>query len=60
MISPRSIAGKLLLLGFGLFMALFICEAALTLLGMSDEGIGTMDPVRGWALHPNACALKQV
>lgn len=56
----RSISRKLLALGFGLLVALLVCEVALRLLGISDESIGTMDPIRGWALHPHSRALKQV
>ena len=49
---------RLLLLASALLFSMLIAELGLRVLGISHASIGTVDPVRGWALRPGASAHK--
>src|SRR5262245_3154873 len=55
----KIIAKKLLLILFGTFIGLAVCETALRLLGYKYTGSTyTLDPLFGWSLRPGASAWE--
>jgi len=55
----KNVAKKILLILFGVFISLAVCEAGLRILGYKFSGSTyTADPLLGWSLRPGASAWE--